>query len=121
MCIRDRFTVEKLWADLGIGEGAGERSHATVVADRSGNEVSRETAAEKVAAAVAAIAKAPDARELDKIDAHAKGLKIHSMKAYVDAMAARRAELDVDAWAPKDSVPANEVSAAWPPTAQVPA
>ncbi|WP_252370891.1 AAA family ATPase [Microbacterium sp. 5K110] len=117
------FTVEKLWADLGIGSGAGERTHATTVADRAGNEVSRETAADKVAAAVAAIAKAPDASELDKIDAHAKGLRIDGVKAYADAMAARRAELggpDPDAWAPAEPVASGEPVADWP-TAEVPA
>jgi len=117
------FTVEKLWNDLGIGEGTGERAHATVVADRSGGEVSRETAADKVAAAVAAIAKATDAGELDKIDAHAKGLKIDGVKAYVEAMAAKRAELggpDADAWAPSEPAQVGEPVAAWP-TAEVPA
>jgi hypothetical protein len=102
------FTVEKLWNDLGLGSGVGERSHATVVADRAGNEVSRETAADKVAAAVAAIAKAADAAALDKIDAHAKGLRIDGVKAYVEAMAARRAALggpDPDAWAPAERLP----------------
>lgn len=32
------FTVERLWADLGLAEKTGERVHATVHADRSGAE-----------------------------------------------------------------------------------
>lgn len=97
------FTVHKLWNDLGLGDGAGERHHATVNADKSGAEVPAQTAADKVRDAVAAIGKAADAAALDKIDAHAKGLKIDGVKAYVDAMTARREELGgpaEDAWAP---------------------
>lgn len=117
------FTVPKLWSDIGIQDGTGERAHASTVADTTGAEVDRVTAADKVRAAVAAIAKAPDASELDKIDAHARGLKIDGVKAYADAMAARRAELggpDTDAWAPAEPVQAGEPVSDWP-VAEVPA
>lgn len=32
------FTVAQLWSDIGIAEGSGDRTHATVQADRSGAE-----------------------------------------------------------------------------------
>lgn len=32
------FTVDRLWADLGLVDGTGDRTHATVHADRSGAE-----------------------------------------------------------------------------------
>ncbi|MBD8218243.1 hypothetical protein IFU40_06295 [Microbacterium sp. CFBP 13617] len=130
------FTVEKLWNDLGIADGTGDRAHATVVADRSGTEAPRTTGVDKVKAAVTAIGKAADAAKLDEIEAHAASLGIHGVAAFVDAMKARRAELgtaDADAWAPTEQTAASgslhdihaQVAdehkvAAWP-TAEVPA
>lgn len=32
------FTIERLWSDLGLADGTGERGHATVRADQSGAE-----------------------------------------------------------------------------------
>ena len=38
------FTVDKLWDDLGLAEGAGDRAHATVHADHTGPEPTRKPA-----------------------------------------------------------------------------
>lgn len=94
-----KFTVEALWDQLGLADGTGERTHATVHADHAGPEPA--TAQDKINAAVAAIGQAADAEKLDAIEAHAKRLGIDGIQRVADALAGKRAELgtsNVDHW-----------------------
>lgn len=94
------FTVDALWAELGLADGVGERAHATVHADATGAEP--ESLKEKAAKAVAAIHAATDAAQLDAIETHATKLGIHGVTDVKTALAAKRAELGssgVDDWA----------------------
>lgn len=97
------FTVDKLWRDIGLGDGAGERTHATVHADTTGAEPQRGTVADRIPAAVAAIKAAETAEKLDEIEAHAKKLGIDGVPPVKAALAEKRAQVGVpagDAWAP---------------------
>ncbi|WP_058629185.1 AAA family ATPase [Microbacterium testaceum] len=98
------FTVAKLWNDLGLGDGVGERGHATVVPDTTGAEVDRVTSADRVRSAVAAVRAATSADKLDEIEAHAKKLGIDGVAPLPEELAAKRAELgtSADAWAPSE-------------------
>lgn len=98
------FTVEKLWNDLGLGDGAGERVHATVTPDTTGAEVDRTTTADRVRSAIAAVRIAATAEKLDEIETHARKLGIDGVPPLPDELAAKRAELGVspDAWAPSE-------------------
>lgn len=96
------FTVEKFWADLGLADGTGERSHATVHADKTGTEPGTPTKQDQVAAAVTAINAATTPEKLDDIENHAKRVGIDGVKPFADALTAKRAELgqsNVDHWA----------------------
>ncbi len=96
------FTVEKFWADLGLADGTGERSHATLQADKSGTEPGAPTKQDQVSAAVTATKAAATAEKVDEIETHAKRLGIDGVEPLKEALAAKRAELgnsDVDHWA----------------------
>jgi hypothetical protein len=99
------FTVHKLWTDLGLGDGVGERHHATVNADKSGAEVPTASAKDHVAAAVKAINAAQTAEKLDEIETHARKLGINGVDPFPDTLKAKREELGkpvADAWAPSE-------------------
>jgi hypothetical protein len=102
------FTVDTLWADLGLSDGTGDRSHATVHADRSGAEPNamRET----IAAAVVHIGNAKDAAALDDLEKLTRTRGIDGVEAVKEAIKTKRDELCaslVDHWAaaepPKES------------------
>lgn len=89
------FTVEKLWADLGLVEGTGDRSHATVQPD-----VAEVVPADRVAAAVAAIDGAVDAGELDRLEDRARGLLgVSQVKVALEKARERVGQTTTDQWA----------------------
>jgi hypothetical protein len=93
------FTVDRLWGDLGLVDGTGDRTHATVRADQSGDEPS--VARERIAAAVTAITNVADAAALDELEKLARTRGIHGVEAVADAIKASRERVGAsttDAW-----------------------
>lgn len=93
------FTVDQFWNDLGISDGTGERSHATVNADHAGTEPN--VVRDRVAAAVKAAGDAPDAVKLDAIEEYAKRLGIDGIadvKAALTTARERVGASTTDAW-----------------------
>lgn len=100
------FTVDWLWTELGLADGAGERTHANVHPDASGAEP--DSVQETVRKAAAAIRAAQDAEALDKLEALANQRGIAGVADVKTALAEKRAELGastIDHWATAD-VPA---------------
>jgi hypothetical protein len=96
-----KFTVDSLWAELGLGDGTGDRTHATVHHDESGAEPVR-LSPERIAACVTAIEATTDPAKLDAIEDHARKIGILGTESVATALAAKRAELgnsDTDHWA----------------------
>lgn len=100
------FTVDTLWADLGLSDGTGERTHATVHADRSGSEPN--ATRDRIQAAVTAIGGAQDRASFDDLEDLAKKRGIDGVPEVKAALDAKRAELGpsaTDGWAPVALVP----------------
>ncbi|WP_442575901.1 AAA family ATPase [Microbacterium sp. F51-2R] len=98
------FTVDRLWADLGLSDGTGERTHATVHADRTGAEPA--STQERVAKAATLIAAATDSAALDKLEDLAKTRGIAGIAEVKAALESKRAELGsslTDHWATQES------------------
>jgi hypothetical protein len=94
------FTVDRLWADLGLSDGTGDRTHATVHADRTGPEPA--TAQDRIAAAVTAIGAAADAAALDRLEdlANTRGIAgVAEVKGALDKKRAEVGSSTTDAWA----------------------
>jgi hypothetical protein len=102
------FTVEALWDRLGLSDGTGDRTHATVHADRTGAEPN--AGRDRIQAAVTAISGATDAAALDELEKLARTRGIAGIADVKTALETKRAELGpslVDHWAaaepPKES------------------
>ncbi len=85
------FTVDWLWAELGLADGTGERTHATVHADQSGAEP--DNLQDTVRKAAAAIRAAKDAEALDKLEALATERGIAGVADVKTAITAKREEV----------------------------
>ena len=93
------FTVEALWDRLGLSDGTGDRTHATVHADRTGAEPN--AGRDRIEAAVTAISGATDAAALDELEKLANTRGIAGIERVKVALEAKRAELGpslVDHW-----------------------
>jgi hypothetical protein len=102
------FTVAALWDRLGLSDGTGDRTHATVHADRTGAEPN--AGRDRIQAAVTAISGATDAAALDELEKLARTRGIAGVGDVKTALETKRAELGpslVDHWAavepPKES------------------
>jgi hypothetical protein len=94
------FTVDRLWGDLGLSDGTGGRTHATVQVDRSGAEPN--AARDRIQAAVAAITAAKGAAALDELEKLARTRGIDGVEPVRDALKKKREEVGAssgDAWA----------------------
>ncbi|WP_413354060.1 AAA family ATPase [Microbacterium sp. 1P06AB] len=105
------FTVDWLWAELGLADGTGERTHATVHADQSGAEPAgarppRPSGAERVKKAVEAFGKAADLAELNNLWKYAEDQGLAGVAEVKSAHEERKTALEgtagpapVDEWA----------------------
>lgn len=95
------FTVDALWAELGLSDGTSDRAHATVRADQSGAEPS--VAKDRIARCIRATQEATTPERVDEIEAGAVKVGIAGITEVREAIAAKRKELGVsnaDAWLP---------------------
>ena len=110
------FAVETLWRDLGLTDGTGDRSHATVNSDKSGVEPrgsrpKQAPAKDRIAAALTAIETATDHTVLGQVWDRVAAGGLDGIAALVEAKAARVKDLGpatgpvVDAWAVKEVQP----------------
>lgn len=95
------FTVDQLWNDLGLTEGTGDRTHATVNADTTGAEPSTRAHVDDVKGIVARL---EAAQTLDELREAFLALppRVRALQGVVRAKDARKAALEqptVDAWA----------------------
>lgn len=94
------FTVDGFWGDLGLGDGAAGRTHATVHPDRSGEEPTARR--DTINAAVKAISAAETAEKLDQLEDLARERGINGVAEVRAAIEERRGVLGaslVDHWA----------------------